>query len=249
MDLFINDVSKIFPNTDATVTKALDSINLEIKEGEFVSIVGASGSGKSTLLRIIAGLTPPTTGQVILDKKEVNGPDSKIGMAFQRPTLFPWLTVEDNIKFGPKVLGKLKHKQMPVQEMIDTIGLSGFEKVYPHQLSGGMEQRVSLARAIYNDPEIMLLDEPLGALDAFTRLRLQAELLSIWEENNITMIMVTHDVDEAIYLSEKVIVMSPRPGRIMEIIPIELEHPRGRTDDQFLAYRKQIMDLLHVEAM
>lgn len=246
MTLELKKVSKLFPNTDKTVMMALSDIDLTIEKGSFTSIVGASGSGKSTLLRIISGLIPPTKGEVILNGQPITGPTARIGMAFQSPTLFPFLTVEDNISFGPKIQGQLQAKKEDVKAMIHTIGLDGFEKVYPHQLSGGMAQRVSLGRAIVNHPEILLLDEPLGALDAFTRLRLQDELIKIWQESDLTMMMVTHDIDEAIFCSEQVVVMSPRPGRIMEIIPIDLDYPRDRTSREFVDYRIRIMKLLDV---
>ncbi|MFN0603960.1 ABC transporter ATP-binding protein [Facklamia hominis] len=246
MPLKIDKVSKLFLNTDQTIMKALEGIDLTINQGEFVSIVGASGSGKSTLLRILAGLIPPTEGQVTLNGERIIKPTARIGMAFQSSTLFPYLTVKENIAFGPKLQGQEKAKAQAIDAIIKTIGLQGFEKVYPHQLSGGMAQRVSLGRAIVNDPEILLLDEPLGALDAFTRLRLQEELIALWQQTKMTMIMVTHDIDEAIYCSQKVVVMSPRPGRVMEVVPIELDYLRDRTQQDFVDYRIKIMKLLDV---
>ena len=246
MPLKIDKVSKLFLNTDQTIIKALEGIDLTINQGEFVSIVGASGSGKSTLLRILAGLIPPTEGQVTLNGERITKPTARIGMAFQSSTLFPYLTVKENIAFGPKLQGQEKAKAEAIDAIIKTIGLQGFEKVYPHQLSGGMAQRVSLGRAIVNDPEILLLDEPLGALDAFTRLRLQEELIALWQQTKMTMIMVTHDIDEAIYCSQKVVVMSPRPGRVMEVVPIELDYLRDRTQQDFVDYRIKIMKLLDV---
>lgn len=246
MPLKIDKVSKLFLNTDQTIMKALEGIDLTINQGEFVSIVGASGSGKSTLLRILAGLIPPTEGQVTLNGERVTKPTARIGMAFQSSTLFPYLTVKENIAFGPKLQGQEKAKAEAIDAIIKTIGLQGFEKVYPHQLSGGMAQRVSLGRAIVNDPEILLLDEPLGALDAFTRLRLQEELIALWQQTKMAMIMVTHDIDEAIYCSQKVVVMSPRPGRVMEVVPIELDYLRDRTQQDFVDYRIKIMKLLDV---
>ncbi|WPJ90451.1 ABC transporter ATP-binding protein [Facklamia hominis] len=246
MPLKIDKVSKLFLNTDQTIMKALEGIDLTINQGEFVSIVGASGSGKSTLLRILAGLIPPTEGQVTLNGEQITKPTARIGMAFQSSTLFPYLTVKENIAFGPKLQGQEKAKAEAIDAIIKTIGLQGFEKVYPHQLSGGMAQRVSLGRAIVNDPEILLLDEPLGALDAFTRLRLQEELIALWQQTKMTMIMVTHDIDEAIYCSQKVVVMSPRPGRVMEVVPIELDYLRDRTQQDFVDYRIKIMKLLDV---
>jgi NitT/TauT family transport system ATP-binding protein len=242
--LILKDISKSFARTDTNeITNALTNVNLDIKKGEFISIVGPSGCGKSTILRIIAGLIVPTTGSITLNDEVVEGTSANRGMAFQKPTLFPWLTVEDNISFGPR-MQKNDVNASEVERMIDLIGLRDFKKSYPHQLSGGMAQRVALVRTMINKPEVFLLDEPLGALDAFTRMNMQDELISMWQENKNIMIMVTHDVDEAIYMGNRVIVMAPRPGRIVEDIKIDLDYPRNRNSKQFLHYRTKIMEML-----
>ena len=243
--LILSNISKSFARTDNNeITHALTNVNLEIENGEFISIVGPSGCGKSTILRLIAGLIIPTTGEITLNDEIVENTSPNRGMAFQKPTLFPWLTVEDNISFGLRMQNKMNDKS-EVNRMIDMIGLTEFKKSYPHQLSGGMAQRVALARTMINKPEVFLLDEPLGALDAFTRMNMQDELLSMWQKNKNIMIMVTHDVDEAIYMGNRVIVMAPRPGRIIEDIHIDLDYPRNRNSKKFLSYRTKIMEMLN----
>lgn len=243
--LILNNISKSFARTDTNkITTALSNINLKIEDGEFISIVGPSGCGKSTILRLIAGLIIPTTGEITLNDTLVEGTSPNRGMAFQKPTLFPWLTVEDNISFGLRMQNKVYDKSA-VNNMIDMIGLSEFKKSYPHQLSGGMAQRVSLARTMINKPDVFLLDEPLGALDAFTRMNMQDELIDMWQKNKNIMIMVTHDIDEAIYMGNRVLVMAPRPGRIVEDISIELDYPRNRNSKKFLSYRTKIMEMLN----
>ena len=246
MSLKLLHVSKSFAGADRTdITEALHDINLEIQPGEFISIVGPSGCGKSTILRLIAGLIGTTTGELLLDGKAISGTSPSRGMAFQKPTLFPWLTVEKNISFGLRMQGKWKGNEQKVEHMLEISGLKEFRDAYPHHLSGGMAQRVALCRTMINEPEIFLLDEPLGALDAFTRMNMQDELLNMWKEKNNTMIMVTHDVDEAIYMGNRVIVMAPRPGRIVEDIFIDLAYPRNRNSKKFLKYRVHILDMLN----
>lgn len=244
-ELELKHVSKSFARADADgITHALHDINLKINDGEFVCIVGPSGCGKSTILRLIAGLIQPTSGTLTLNGEEIDGTSSDRGMVFQAPTLFPWLTVGENVAFGLKVQNK-KDKLHRVDELLNMIGLSEFKDSYPGQLSGGMAQRVSLIRTMINEPSVFLLDEPLGALDAFTRMNIQDELINLWLQNRNTMIMVTHDVDEAIYMSTRIIVMAPRPGRVLKDIKIDLEEGfRNRISDEFLEYRKMIMDLL-----
>lgn len=243
--LELKNVSKSFPRTDIDdITVALSDISLTVKDGEFVSLVGPSGCGKSTILRLIAGLIPPTKGELILNGKKIEGPAPNRGMVFQQPTLFPWLTVKQNASFSPKILKTYKQKEKRLEKLIETVGLAEFSDSYPHQLSGGMAQRVALVRTMINEPEVFLMDEPLGALDAFTRMNMQDELLGMWQDNGHIMLLVTHDVDEAIYMSTRVIVMAPRPGRIRADIPIELEYPRNRTGEAFVKYRNQIMDML-----
>ena len=228
------------------MTCALSPVNLTVEEGEFISIVGPSGCGKSTLLRLVAGLLTPTSGKLSLDGEEIMGTDAKRGMAFQKPTLFPWLTVEENIAFGPKV--RKENKKEEIERMLALTHLSDFRSAYPHELSGGMAQRVALVRTMINEPEVFLLDEPLGALDAFTRMKMQDELLLLWKEKKNMMLMVTHDVDEAIYMGTRVLVMAKAGGSVLRDIPIDLAYKRKRLDPKFLSYREEIMRLLGVDA-
>ena len=242
--LEFDKVTKSFAKTDSNeITHALAEVNLTIQPGEFVSIVGTSGCGKSTILRLIAGLIRPTTGEIRLGGKPIVGAGPDRGMVFQKATLFPWLTVEKNVSFSLR-MQKKQDKEL-VEHMLKMVGLEDFRKDYPHQLSGGMAQRVALVRSLINHPDILLLDEPLGALDAFTRMNMQDEILRIWKETGMTAIMVTHDVDEAVYLSDKVVVMTPRPGRITGTLDIQLSRPRARSSEDFLQYRGEILRRLH----
>lgn len=246
ISLKLSGVSKSFARIEKNdITNALSGIDLEMHNGEFISLVGTSGCGKSTMLRLIAGLITPTTGRLTVNGKEITGPDPSRGMVFQQPTLFPWLTVEDNISFSHRMQGKRAGMDEKVRKMIRMIGLENFKEDYPGQLSGGMAQRVALVRSLINEPDILLLDEPLGALDAFTRMNMQDEILSIWRDNQQLAIMVTHDVDEAIYMGTRVLVMESNPGRIKAQIPIDLEYPRNRSSSLFVEYRNQILDMLH----
>ena len=246
MALVLENVSKSFSRKEKEVTFALSPVNLTVEEGEFISIVGPSGCGKSTLLRLVAGLLTPTSGKLSLDGEEIMGTDAKRGMAFQKPTLFPWLTVEENIAFGPKV--RKENKKEEIERMLALTRLSDFRAAYPHELSGGMAQRVALVRTMINEPEVFLLDEPLGALDAFTRMKMQDELLLLWKEKKNMMLMVTHDVDEAIYMGTRVLVMAKAGGSVLRDIPIDLAYKRKRLDPKFLSYREEIMRLLGVDA-
>lgn len=246
--LKLENVSKSFARVETRdITTALDDINLEMHDGEFISLVGTSGCGKSTMLRLIAGLIVPTQGLLTVNGEKIEGPDPSRGMMFQKATLFPWLTVENNIAFSMKMRHEEKkpENKAEVERMLKVIGLEDFRKDYPAQLSGGMAQRVALARSLICKPEILLLDEPLGALDSFTRMNMQDEILNLWRENRQLVVMVTHDVDEAIYMGTKVLVMEPHPGRIMGEIPIELDYPRNRSSSKFVEYRNQILDMLH----
>lgn len=244
--LKLSDISKSFSRVDSDeVTNAVSGISTEMHKGEFVSLVGTSGCGKSTILRMIAGLIAPTTGEITLNGQPIKGPGPDIGMVFQKPTLYPWLTVEDNISFSLRMQHKYKGYEDEVNRMIEVIGLEKFKKDYPGQLSGGMAQRVALARAMINKPGILLMDEPLGALDAFTRMNMQNEILDMWKLNKQLVVMVTHDIDEAVYMSSRVIVMDAHPGRINNEINIEMEYPRNRSSSLFVEYRNQILDLLH----
>jgi sulfonate transport system ATP-binding protein len=220
----------------------LDNITLTVNPGEFVSIVGSSGCGKSTLLRLIVGLEADYKGEVLLDGQRIVGTDLDRGIVFQEHRLFPWLTVRQNIALG-LLNAKMPEaeKERSVREHIALVGLEGFETVHPHQLSGGMSQRVAIARALVARPEVLLLDEPFGALDALTRAHLQQELHRIWQAEGITMILVTHDVEEAVYLGDKVVVMEPRPGRIRRIVPVGLAHPRDRAGLPFTRVKEGVL--------
>ena len=244
--LKLEGVSKSFAKVENDeVTHALSSVSCTMESGEFISLVGPSGCGKSTILRLVAGLIHPTTGTVTVDGKEVEGPAPDRGMVFQKPTLFPWLTVEKNIAFSLQMQGKLKGNEDRVEQMIKVIGLEDFRDDYPGQLSGGMAQRVALVRSLINEPDILLLDEPLGALDAFTRMNMQDEILKIWRKRKQLAIMVTHDVDEAIYMGTRVLVMDANPGRIVADIKIEEPFPRDRSSAAFVAHRNDILNKLH----
>jgi NitT/TauT family transport system ATP-binding protein/sulfonate transport system ATP-binding protein len=221
----------------------LENISLSIKPGEFVSIVGSSGCGKSTLLKLIIGLEDEYQGELLLDGNRIAGTSLERGIVFQEHRLFPWLTVEQNVGIG--LLNNIKlsdeEKRRSVQEHIELVGLKDFAKAYPYQLSGGMSQRVAIARALVNRPEVLLLDEPFGALDAFTRTYLQQELQRIWEKEGITMILVTHDVEEAVYLGDRVVVMQPRPGRIKRIVDVPLARERNRASSEFAAIKEEVL--------
>ena len=243
--LKINGVSKIFSRVDSdSVTHGVTDVNLEMDRGEFVSIVGTSGSGKSTILRMVAGLIPPTTGEILVDGEKLVGPGPKIGMVFQKATLFPWLTVEGNISYSLRMQHKYKENKDEVDRLIKVIGLEDFRKDYPGQLSGGMAQRVALARAIINKPEILLMDEPLGALDAFTRMNMQKEILDMWEMSQQLVIMVTHDIDEAVFMSSRIIIMDKSNNSVAEDLSIDIPHPRSRSSAQFIEYRNHILEKL-----
>ena len=243
-EIKIDGVTKVFNQGEAEEVTALNGVDFEIPAGSFVSLIGPSGCGKTTLLRCIAGLETPTGGRVVVDGSTVTKPGRDRGFAFQQANLFPWLTIRDNVSFGLRARHIYKDHKEDVDEFIKLVGLEGFEKSFPHQLSGGMNQRASLARALVGHPKILLLDEPLGALDAFTRMTMQDEILRLWKEHQTTMVMVTHDVDEAVYLSDYVVVMTPRPAKVERIIKIELSHPRARGQDVFLKYRTQILEIL-----
>ena len=242
----LENVSKSFAKVENDeVTHALNAIDLSLRSGEFVSLVGPSGCGKSTILRLVAGLIMPTTGKITVDGKEITEPSPERGMMFQKSTLFPWLTVEKNIAFSLKMQGKLKGNEEKVEHMLKVIGLESFRNDYPGQLSGGMAQRVALMRSLINEPDILLLDEPLGALDAFTRMNMQDEILKIWQEKGQLALMVTHDVDEAVYMGTRVIVMDSNPGRVVGDIKIAEGYPRDRSSNTFVEYRNEILNRLH----
>lgn len=241
----VKGVRRVFSDPAGSDVIALDNVDLKVEVGEFVSLVGPSGCGKSTLLRLITGLDTPTAGELFLDGEKITKPSSERGLVFQDPTLFPWLSVKGNVASG-LVASKVYHqKKHEVQEYIKLVGLEGFENTFPHQLSGGMAQRVALARALVNHPKVLLLDEPLGALDAFTRMQMQDEILRIWQERNTTAVLVTHDIDEAIYMSDRIVIMTPRPGKIQEIIDVELGRPRRRNDPDVFKIRSHILEVLN----
>lgn len=229
-------------NQELTV---LDDINLTVLPGEFISIIGSSGCGKTTFLRLVVGLEKDYDGEILLDGKRLNGPSLKRGVVFQDHRLLPWLTIEKNVGLGLKD-AKNGEARKSIQDHLELVGLKGFEKHYPHQLSGGMSQRAAIARALVNRPEILLLDEPLGALDALTRMYMHQELERIWKQERITMIMITHDVDEAIFLSDKIVVMSSRPGTIKKIIPVPLARPRDRASYDFAKIKEEVLEEFHL---
>lgn len=242
----IEKVNRIYTDTDGNKVEALNDVSLDIRKGEFISIIGPSGCGKTTLLRLIAGLDKPQAGELTIDGSKITDVSPERGYVFQQGGLFPWLTVEDNIAFGLKARKVIKNKKSSIGKYISMVGLDGFEKSYPHQISGGMAQRVAIARALINEPKALLLDEPMGALDSFTRSDLQDKLLELWKQNGTTMILVTHDIDEAIYLSDRIVIMTPRPGKINKIIDVDLPRPRHRGGTEFLALRKSILEFFEL---
>ncbi|SAH95561.1 ABC transporter ATP-binding protein [Bordetella ansorpii] len=242
--LQIQGVSKRYASTQAEggTLQVLQDIDLDVPAGQFVSIVGASGCGKSTLLRLILGLDTGYDGRIQFDGVPIRGTGLDRGIVFQDHRLFPWLNVEQNIEVGLRNAG-LAHaeKRELVAGHVALVGLQGFEQSYPHQLSGGMAQRVAIARGLVNRPRVLLLDEPFGALDALTRSRLQHELQRIWQQERITMLLVTHDVDEAVFLGDRVVVMQPHPGRIRRTVEVDLPRPRSRSDPAFIALRDDVL--------
>ncbi|ABR54420.1 ABC transporter related [Methanococcus vannielii SB] len=247
--LELKNVVKKFGN-DKKEILAVDNVNLTVKKNEFISLVGPSGCGKSTVLRMIAGLEAPSSGGIYLDGEKVLGPDADRGMVFQQYTLLPWKTVLQNVTFGLEIKQISKKERTEIaKKFLKMVGLDEFSESYPYELSGGMQQRVAIARTIANDPKVVLMDEPFGALDTQTRTMLQDHLLKIWENEKKTIIFVTHSVDEAVYLSDKVIIMTARPGKIKKIIDIELDRPRKRTSGEFIKYRKMIIEELKAEVL
>ncbi|MDR2589306.1 MAG: ABC transporter ATP-binding protein [Spirochaetales bacterium] len=239
----VQEVVKSFTRTDFdSPLVVLDNLCFSIERGRFVSIIGESGCGKTTLLRMIAGLDFPSKGCVYRDNVKVTALDSKCGMMFQQTLLFPFLTVYENVAFGPRMLKKYDPRQ--IRGLLQLVRVEEFSNAYPNHLSGGMRQRVSLARALANEPDILLLDEPLGALDALTRMKLQDELVTIWQKRKNTMIMVTHDIDEAVFLSDTIIILSPRPAHIEETLSLDIPYPRNRSDPRFIAARNRILEIL-----
>ncbi|MFB6171881.1 MAG: ABC transporter ATP-binding protein [Haloarculaceae archaeon] len=238
-------VGKTFGDGEAAV-RALADVEFAVRDGEFVCIVGPSGCGKTTLFRIIAGLEQPTEGAVLLDGDPVTGPGVDRGMVFQEYGLFPWLTVRENVEFGLEQQDRPEaDRRRRARAMLDLVGLAGVEDTYPADLSGGMKQRVGIARALAVDPELLLMDEPFGSVDAQTRDMLHGELLDIWDETGKTVLFVTHDVEEAVKLADRVVVMSNGPGSVREVVDVPLDRPRERTDEAFAACRERVLDLIH----
>jgi len=234
-------VSKAFAPAHGAAVQALAGVDLALASGEIVAVVGTSGCGKSTLLRIAAGLERSHAGSVEVDGKAVTGqgPGLERGLLFQEHRLMPWLTVEENVAFGVRALAPALREQT-VAEHIALVGLTGFERAYPHQLSGGMAQRAALARALAPRPRVLLLDEPFAALDAMTKQQMQEEILRIWAREQTTLLLVTHDIEEAVFLAHRVVVMTGRPGRIQEVIPITLPRPRDRVSPELTALRREV---------
>jgi ABC-type nitrate/sulfonate/bicarbonate transport system ATPase subunit len=239
------NVGKQFVAPDGREVVALEGVSLEVAAGEMVSLVGPSGCGKSTLLRLFTGLDTPTEGTLWVGSERIEGPSAERGLVFQDPNLFPWLSIKRNIQSGLVARGVLRERRGEVDEFLKLVGLEAFANAFPHQLSGGMAQRAALARALVNHPKVLLLDEPLGALDAFTRMRMQDEVLRLWKARGTTMVLVTHDIDEAIYMSDRIVIMSPRPGKVERVIEVGLERPRERNDEAFLRMRGEILEMLH----
>lgn len=245
----VKNVSRIFTKKEENGgTEALHDVSFDVEDGEFVCLLGPSGCGKTTLLRIIAGLETQTSGEITLNGVPITGPDPKRGMVFQQYSLFPWRTVIDNVTFGLEMQGINKiEARRHAEKYIDLVGLEQFKNSYPYELSGGMQQRAAIARALANEPEVLLMDEPFGALDAQTRNILQDELLKIWEQKHVTFIFVTHSVDEAVVLSDRIVVMTARPGRIKEIVTVDLPRPRCRTSPEVNRLRDRVLKLLEEE--
>jgi len=251
--LSIQGVSRTFTSAKGVATQALLPVDFEVRENDFVTILGPSGCGKSTLLRIVAGLDSPTSGRVLLDGRPVEGPGADRGMVFQSYTLFPWLTIEQNIRFGLRERGMPEAQQKErAAYFIAKVGLRGFEQHFPKQLSGGMQQRTAIARALANDPKTLLMDEPFGALDNQTRVLMQELLLGIWEAERKTVLFVTHDIDEAIFMANRVAVFSARPGRIKTELAVDLPHPRHytiKTSPEFMDLKARLTEEIRAESM
>ena len=245
--LLVRNLSKIF-ETEKRKIAALEDINREVKRGEFLALVGPSGCGKSTLLRLIAGLDLPSRGEIIFNGKKVSAPGAERGMIFQEYALFPWRATRKNIEFGLEIKGMPKEERRRiVQHYVELVGLKGFEEAYPGELSGGMKQRVGIARVLANSPEVLLMDEPFGSLDALTRNYMQKELTRIWEKEKKTILFVTHSVDEAVYLADRVVILTARPGRVKKIISVNLTRPRIRASSELSSLRLEVLEELENE--
>lgn len=243
--LSARQVQKRFSAHNGETIQALEALDLEISENGFVCIVGPSGCGKSTFLRMAAGLEPVSEGAILYRGQTVLAPRREVGMVFQEYSLLPWRTVKGNVALGPEFSGKSRAEQnAAARKYLELVALEDFAHVMPHELSGGMRQRVAIARALANEPDVLLMDEPFGALDAHTRILLQKELLRIWRQHKTTILFVTHCVDEAVYLADKIVVMTARPGRIQAVIPVDLPHPRNRAEPAYAKLTASILDML-----
>ena len=246
MTLTIEHLSKQFVKDGEGPVEALVDISVEVMDGEFICILGPSGCGKTTLLRIIAGLDHPTSGSVRIDGAVIDRPNRKLGMIFQDYSLYPWRTVNENIAFGLELQGVVEEERAGiVQKYLALTGLSEFGTSYPYELSGGMRQRIAVVRALAVDPKVLLMDEPFGALDAQTRNKLQYDLLDIWGKTKKTILFVTHSVDEAVFLADRILVLTPRPGRICDVTPVDRPHPRDRTSVEFAQIRRHVLDMIN----
>ncbi len=245
MTLFqISSVDKVYPGNPPVV--ALQDISLNIEKGEFIVFLGPSGCGKSTLLELLSGLQQPSDGLVSFHGRPIEGPHHSLGVVFQDASLLPWRTIEDNVSFGLELSGVGKTERgKTARHYLDKVGLTGFAEKYPHQLSGGMRQRAGIARALSSKPEVLLMDEPFGAVDHITRIKLQEELIGLWQENRRTIVFVTHDVGEAAFLADRIVLFSPRPGRMHTIFKVDLPRPRRRGDIELLKLESKIYDTLH----
>ena len=240
--LSLRDVSRTYETAAGGTVEALSHVSLDVHRGEFVSLLGPSGCGKTTTLRLIAGLDQPQGGELTLDGEPLRGASHRRGFVFQQGALFNWLTIRENIAAGLRARHVSQENAGRVDELIHAVGLDGFGDAYPHQISGGMAQRVAIARALINDPEVLLLDEPMGALDNFTRATLQDLLIDLQRANHTTMVLVTHDVDEAIYLSDRIVIMTARPGRVSEVVNVDFPRPRHRGGSEFLELRATLLE-------
>jgi NitT/TauT family transport system ATP-binding protein len=244
-ELVIRNLTRSFARDDGSTLTAIEEIDLTISQAEFVCVLGPSGCGKTTLLRMVAGLDFATSGDILLDGEPIRGPNPKVGIVFQEYSLFPWRNVIDNVAFGLEMQGVGREERYHrADQYLQLVGLSQFSHSYPSELSGGMRQRVAVARALALDPLVLLMDEPFGALDAQTRNLLQKELLEIWDKTKKTIMFVTHSVDEAVFLADRLIVLTPRPGRVCEVMQIDLNRPRDRTSVEFAQLRRKVLDLI-----
>ena len=247
LELAVHGVSHAF-DLHGALLPVLDDVSLHAAPGEFVALLGPSGCGKSTLLRLVAGLEPPRAGRLLGDGAPIRGPHPSRVVVFQDPTLYPWRTVWDNVALGLEAQGLLKRRRGRVDDALRLVGLDGFARAYPHQLSGGMAQRAALARALVNDPRLLVLDEPLGKLDSLTRIQMQGEIVALWRRARFTALLVTHDVEEALLMATRVIVLSERPARIKAEIPIDRPYPRHRDDPVLVELRHRVLELLGLAA-